>query len=61
MALQWFWFEYTMGAYACWAIIRFLGCVLLGVPIERMEELFLGHWWIGLNAKIELGEKRMPY
>lgn len=48
------------GAYVFWAVICGLGLVVLGlwapetkgVPLERMGELFEGHWWMGWNAKL---------
>ena len=53
------------GAYVFWAMVCFLGFVLLGiwapetkgVPMERMEELFAGHWWMGWNAKLAPRER----
>jgi hypothetical protein len=30
--------------------LRYLGS--LGVPMERMGELFQGHWWMGWRAKL---------
>jgi hypothetical protein len=49
------------GAYIFWALVCFLGFVLLGlwapetkgIPMERMEELFAGKWWMGWNAKVQ--------
>ncbi|KAM0721605.1 hypothetical protein Q7P37_002530 [Cladosporium fusiforme] len=48
------------GAYIFWALICGGGIVILGlwapetkgVPMERMGELFSGHWWMGWNAKL---------
>lgn len=48
------------GAYVFWASICFIGLVLLGlwapetkaVPIERMDELFAGPWYMGWKAKL---------
>ena len=48
------------GAYVFWALICGLGMIILGVwapetkgvPLERMEELFTGRWWMGWNAKL---------
>ncbi|KAH8653209.1 general substrate transporter [Tricladium varicosporioides] len=50
------------GAYVFWAMICAIGLVVLGlwapetkgVPMERMEELFSGHWWMGWKAKVDL-------
>ncbi|KAJ0109142.1 hypothetical protein N8I77_001828 [Diaporthe amygdali] len=50
------------GAYVFWACICAIGLVVLGlwapetkgVPLERMEELFAGHWWMGWKAKVDL-------
>lgn len=52
------------GAYVFWACICFVGLVLLGlwapetkgVPMERMDELFEGRWYMGWRAK--LGSQR---
>ena len=52
------------GAYIFWALICGFGIVVLGlwapetkgVPMERMGELFDGHWWMGWKAK--LGDAR---
>ncbi|KAH8194773.1 hypothetical protein TruAng_011056 [Truncatella angustata] len=49
------------GAYVFWACVCAVGLVLLwliapetkGVPMERMEELFSGHWWMGWKASID--------
>jgi hypothetical protein len=73
MALHWF-FQFAVvrvtpnmfvsldiwGAYVFWAVVCFVGFVILGlwapetmgVPMERMDELFAGRWWMGWNAKI---------
>jgi hypothetical protein len=48
------------GAYVFWACICFIGLVFLGlwapetkgVPLERMEELFSGPWYMGWRAKL---------
>lgn len=48
------------GAYVFWALICGIGIVVLGlwapetkgVPMERMGELFSGHWWMGWRAKL---------
>ncbi|KAL9480515.1 hypothetical protein ACSS6W_005301 [Trichoderma asperelloides] len=48
------------GAYVFWACICFTGLVLLGlwapetkgVPMERMDELFAGPWYMGWKAKL---------
>lgn len=48
------------GAYVFWALICGIGIVVLGlwapetkgVPMERMGELFTGHWWMGWRAKL---------
>ena len=56
------------GAYIFWALISFIGLVGLavwapetkGVPMERMEELFNGHWWMGWRAKIDLTQPLPP-
>lgn len=53
------------GAYVFWALICGGGFVILGlwapetkgVPMERMGELFQGHWWMGWRAK--LGPQRI--
>ncbi|KAF3760438.1 putative MFS quinate transporter [Cryphonectria parasitica EP155] len=50
------------GTYIFYAVISFAGLVLLGlwapetkgVPMERMEELFSGHWWLGWKAKVDV-------
>ncbi|KAJ0153630.1 Quinate permease [Colletotrichum tanaceti] len=50
------------GAYVFWACICAGGLVLLGlwapetkgVPMERMEELFSGRWWMGWRASVDL-------
>ncbi|KAG4437234.1 hypothetical protein IFR05_007288 [Cadophora sp. M221] len=49
------------GAYVFWAMVCALGFVLLGVwapetkgvPMEMMEELFRGKWYMGWNAKVD--------
>lgn len=48
------------GAYVFWALICGIGILILGlwapetkgVPLERMGELFSGHWWMGWKAKL---------
>jgi hypothetical protein len=53
------------GAYVFWAMVCGFGFVILGlwapetkgVPMERMGELFQGHWWMGWRAK--LGPQRI--
>lgn len=48
------------GAYVFWACICFIGLVVLGlwapetkgVPMERMDELFAGPWYMGWKAKL---------
>jgi hypothetical protein len=53
------------GAYVFWTMICGGGFVILGlwapetkgVPMERMGELFQGHWWTGWKAK--LGPQRI--
>lgn len=52
------------GAYLFWALICATGIVLLGlwapetkgVPMEKMEELFAGNWWMGWKATVDLSE-----
>jgi hypothetical protein len=52
------------GAYVFWAMICFIGFVGIGIsapetkqiPIERMEELFSGRWWMGWKAKVDLSD-----
>ncbi|KAL2831457.1 general substrate transporter [Aspergillus cavernicola] len=65
MALHWF-FQFAVvrvtpnmfvqldiyGAYVFWALVCAVGFAVLGVPMERMEELFSGRWWMGWNARI---------
>lgn len=73
MALHWF-FQFAVvrvtpnmfvslnvwGAYVFWAMVCFVGFVVLGVwapetkgvPMERMEELFAGKWYMGWRAKV---------
>ncbi|KAL5322138.1 hypothetical protein ACEPPN_010108 [Leptodophora sp. 'Broadleaf-Isolate-01'] len=49
------------GAYVFWAMVCALGFVVLGVwapetkgvPMEMMEELFRGKWYMGWNAKVD--------
>jgi hypothetical protein len=51
---------HVWGAYLFWALICATGLLLLGiwtpetkgVPIEKMDELFEGRWWMGWRAKI---------
>jgi len=48
--------------YIFWAMICAIGLVVLGlwapenkgVPMEKKEELFSGHWWVGWKAKVDL-------
>ncbi|KND91007.1 Quinate permease [Tolypocladium ophioglossoides CBS 100239] len=50
------------GAYVFWACICAVGLVVLGVwapetkavPLERMEELFSGPWYMGWRARVDL-------
>lgn len=50
------------GAYMFWAVICAAGFVLLGVwapetkgiPMEKMDALFAGPWWMGWRAKVDL-------
>lgn len=50
------------GAYVFWACVCAVGLVVLGlwapetkgVPMERMEELFSGPWYMGWRAKVDL-------
>lgn len=52
------------GAYIFWAIVCAVGFVLLGIwapetkgiPMERMEELFDGPWWMGWRARVDLSK-----
>ncbi|KAJ5392399.1 hypothetical protein N7509_007889 [Penicillium cosmopolitanum] len=52
------------GAYIFWSIVCAIGLILLGlmapetkgIPMERMEELFAGRWWMGWKAKVDLTE-----
>lgn len=52
------------GAYVFWALECAVGLVLLwlwapetkGVPMERMEELFAGKWYMGWKAKVDLSQ-----
>ncbi|KAL2783655.1 general substrate transporter [Aspergillus keveii] len=52
------------GAFVFWALVCAVGVVLLGlmapetkgVPMERMDELFMGKWWMGWNARVDLKE-----
>lgn len=67
---------HVWGAYVFWACVCGAGLVLLwlwvpetkGVPMERMEELFAGRWFMGWRAKVDLTttdpvvlEKRVSY
>ncbi|ROV96069.1 hypothetical protein VPNG_09144 [Cytospora leucostoma] len=53
---------HVWGGYTFWAAICTVGLVILGlcapetkgVPMERMEELFAGHWWMGWKARVDL-------
>lgn len=50
------------GTYVFYAVFCAVGLVLLGlwapetkgVPMERMDELFSGYWWVGWKAKVDL-------
>lgn len=50
------------GTYVFYSAICAIGLVLLGlwapetkgVPMERMEELFSGYWWMGWKAKVDV-------
>ncbi|TDZ60915.1 Quinate permease [Colletotrichum trifolii] len=50
------------GAYVFWACVCAVGLVLLGlwapetkgIPMERMEELFSGRWWMGWRASVDV-------
>lgn len=50
------------GTYVFYAAFCAVGLVVLGlwapetkgVPMERMDELFAGHWWSGWKAKVDL-------
>ncbi|KXJ88179.1 general substrate transporter [Microdochium bolleyi] len=50
------------GAYVFWSFVCAIGLVVLwlwapetkGVPMERMEELFAGKWYMGWKAKVDL-------
>jgi hypothetical protein len=52
------------GAFVFWALVCAVGVVLLGLmapetkglPMERMDELFMGKWWMGWNARVDLKE-----
>ncbi|KAJ5221860.1 uncharacterized protein N7469_010747 [Penicillium citrinum] len=52
------------GAYLFWALICTIGLVVLGiwmpetkgVPIERMDELFEGPWYLRWNAKVHYSD-----
>ncbi|KAJ5388454.1 hypothetical protein N7509_010995 [Penicillium cosmopolitanum] len=45
---------HVWGAYLFWAIICTLGLIILdqGVPIEKMDELFEGPWYLRWKAKV---------
>ena len=53
------------GAYIFWAVICAIGLVGLGlwapetkgIPMERMEDLFAGKWWMGWRARKDLDGK----
>ncbi|KUI73071.1 Quinate permease [Cytospora mali] len=53
---------HVWGGYTFWAAVCTIGLVVLGlgapetkgVPMERMEELFAGHWWMGWKARVDL-------
>ena len=50
------------GAYIFWAMICFIGAVILGiwapetkgVPLEKMDELFTGPWYMGWRKKVDM-------
>ncbi|OHF02052.1 hypothetical protein CORC01_02631 [Colletotrichum orchidophilum] len=50
------------GAYVFWACVCGAGLVILGlwapetkgIPMEKMEELFSGRWWMGWRASVDL-------
>ncbi|KIA75367.1 hypothetical protein HK57_00150 [Aspergillus ustus] len=52
------------GAFVFWALICAVGLALLalmapetkGIPMERMDELFAGRWWMGWKAKVDLSQ-----
>ncbi|KAF6805824.1 hypothetical protein CSOJ01_09253 [Colletotrichum sojae] len=54
------------GAYVFWACVCAAGVVVLGlwapetkgVPMERMEELFGGRWWMGWRASVDAEETK---
>ncbi|OAA47899.1 Sugar/inositol transporter [Metarhizium rileyi] len=54
------------GAYVFWAIICFIGLIVLGiwapetkgVPLERMGELFEGPWYKTWKAKVDMNSDR---
>ncbi|RDW95172.1 hypothetical protein BP5796_00935 [Coleophoma crateriformis] len=57
------------GAYVFWALVCAIGFVILGlwapetkgVPMEKMDELFAGRWWMGWKAKRDLTDNvEMP-
>lgn len=56
---------HVWGAYVFWAVICLGGFVVLGLwapetkglPMERMEELFAGRWWMGWRARRDLDWK----
>ena len=53
------------GAYIFWAMVCAFGFVILGlwapetkgIPMEQMEELFSGRWWMGWRARQRLDQK----
>ncbi|KEF58891.1 uncharacterized protein A1O9_03734 [Exophiala aquamarina CBS 119918] len=53
------------GAYIFWALVCAFGFVILGlwapetkgIPMEQMEELFSGRWWMGWGARQRLDKK----
>ncbi|KAH9236395.1 hypothetical protein K456DRAFT_1748845 [Colletotrichum gloeosporioides 23] len=58
------------GAYVFWACVCAVGLVVLGlwapetkgIPMERMEELFSGPWWMGWRASVDLeGSETKPF
>lgn len=53
------------GAYVFWACVCAVGLVVLGlwapetkgIPMERMEELFSGPWYMGWRATVDLDDR----
>lgn len=52
------------GAFVFWALVCAVGWFLLalmapetkGIPMEKMDELFGGRWWMGWKAKVDVSE-----